>query len=400
MHHEEEPLSESLSTTSESRETEATLRARLIARDFELVDRTMRSQELRFSHIMESLKQSNLLESEINRVKGIFLEELDDFGQELKPDVWEMLTVMELFDPETARHCVDTYHIAKHKVEDRLFNGMVLIDSFKEEGASPDVFFTSCLLHDIGKIELPYAVVGNNVSDSECAELLVHNTDTVLVPALQTYFHDPIYKLPDTIDSGHSLLTYLYDELHIRPKEITPIRLLLGEMSPEKEAEITAQLLHCGCTLDDTLLHIMHTHDQYSRQILTMAGRHIEAVLAGAHHVNKGHTYTITVGAIQVSVDLADIIHLADTEQAMTSARHYKSKDTSLQALKMLALHAKQGDAKSFISYLWIADSLIKIHQEMRLDPSEQETYTFIAHFLDKMKREHLGYPAWRTMTG
>ncbi len=235
MHHEEEPSSESLSTTSESRETEATLGARLIARDFELVDRTMSSQKLRFSHIMESLKQSNLLESEINRVKGIFLEELDDFGQELKPDVWEMLTVMELFDPETARHCVDTYHIAKHKVEDRLFNGMVLIDSFKEEGVSPDVFFTSCLLHDIGKIELPYAVVGNNVSDSECAELLVHNTDTVLVPALQTYLHDPVYKLPDTIDSGHSLLTYLYDELRIRPKEIRQYVSSLERCLPRKK---------------------------------------------------------------------------------------------------------------------------------------------------------------------
>lgn len=398
MHHEEEPTSETLSIASECRETETTLSARLIARDFELVERTVSSQELRFSHIVESLKQSNLLEHEIERVKGIFLEELDDFGQELKPDVWEMLTVMELFDPETARHCVDTYHIAKHKVEDRLFNGMVLIDSFKDEGVSSDAFFTSCLLHDIGKIEVPYAVVVNNVTDSECAQLLFKHMDTVLVPALQTYLKDSSYSLPSTIDSGRSLLTYLYDELHMRPKEITPMRLLLGEMLPEKETEITKQLSHCGCTLDDTLLHIMHTHDQYSRQILTVAGRPIEAVLAGAHHVNKGRTYTITVGAIQVSVDLADIIHLADTEQAMTSARHYKSEHTPLQALKILALHARQGAVDAYISYLWIADTLIKINQETPLDSSEQETYTFIAQFLDEMKREHLGYPAWRTV--
>jgi HD-GYP domain-containing protein (c-di-GMP phosphodiesterase class II) len=398
MHHEEEPAPESLSTTSESRETEATQRARLIARDFELVDRTMNSQELRFSHIVESLKQSNLLDSEIERVKRIFLEELDDFGQELKPDVWEMLTVMELFDPETARHCVDTYHIARHKVEDRLFNGMVLINSFKDEGVSPDAFFTSCLLHDIGKVEVPYAVVGNNVSDEECSQLLFENIETVLVPSLQKHLNNPSYKLPDTIDSGHSLLAYLYDELHIRPKEITPMRLLLGEMPPEKETEITEQLSHCGCTLDDTLLHIMHTHDQYSRRILTEAGRPIEAVLAGAHHVNKGRTYTITVGTIQVSVDLADIIHLADTEQAMTSARHYKSEHTPLQALKILALHAKQGAVDAYISYLWIADTLIKKGRETRLDSSEQETYAFIADFLDKMKREHLDYPAWRTV--
>lgn len=375
---------------------EATEKARNIACDLELIDRNINPHDLRFTHIVETLRNSGLLESQIDRVKRLFIEELGDFGERLENDVWEMLTVLELFDPETARHCVNTYHIAKHKVEEPLFNGMVLAKSFKEEGVTTGTFYVSCLLHDIGKIEVPHSVVVNRVSDEECASLLIQERDAVLIPALRAYLNNPSYTLPDSIDSTDSLLTYLYESLHIRPKEITPIHILLGDLTSEQRDVIEKQLTHCGNTLNDTLLHIMHTHDRYSREILQQSGRTIEATLAGSHHKNRERTYTITIGTIQVSVDLADIIHLADVEQAMTSMRHYKSEHTPLQALKMLAIHAKQGAVDAYISYLWIADTLQKRGVPSTDDESDRETYDFVAHFLDEMKREHLAYPEWR----
>lgn len=385
-------------------------RARDIARDFELFDRSLSPDELRYTHIIERLKtetshDSNLLEVQIERVKDIFSEELGEFGESLPSDVWEMLTVIELFDPETARHCVDTYHIAKNKVEKRLFDGMVLAESFRDESVDLNTFYTSCLLHDIGKVEVPHEVVTNTTTDTECAIHLFEHKDDVLLPALRDYLDDPSFTLPEAIDSPQALNRYLNEAFHERPQKFTPIHLLLGRLSPEKLEEVSEQLAHVGCSLDDSLLTIMHTHDRYSRTILKTFGHTVEAILAGAHHNKKSREgeaerpYRITIGTLQVSVDLADIIHLADVENAISNSRHYKSGKTPLEALKVLAVHAKNGVIDNYIAYLWIADalndtataSLYSLENE-----DNRKNYEFIASYLDTQKKQHLGYPEWR----
>lgn len=371
--------------------------ARNIACDLELID-TLIPDALRFTHILDRLRESNLLASQIERVKNLFAEDLGEFGNELSPEVWEMLTVMELFDVETAWHCVNTYSIAKEKVETVLFSGIVLADSFKDEGVQLKQFYVSCLLHDVGKVEVPHSVVVNKVGDSECADLLYEHREDTLLPTLREKFNTEKYTLPENVTSGTALNSYLNETFHIRPQEITPVGLLLHEMSPEKRAEVEQQLSHCGHTLESTLLDVMRTHDAYSREILENAGFRIEAILAGAHHKNKDHTYKITIGAIQVAVDLADIIHLADVENAYMSARHYKGEHTNLQALKVLALHADRGLVDDYIAYLWIADTLHKKQDTFDLtEESERADYAFITNFLDTQLKSHLGWPAWST---
>ncbi len=374
-----------------------TERARWIVCDLELIDKSINPDDLRFTHIIDTLRTEEILDGEVLRVKEIFGAELGEFGEHLEPDVWEMLTVLELFDPETARHCVDTYNIAKSKVEDTLFNGVVLADWFAQEKVDLHTFYISCLLHDIGKVEVPHSVVINNVSDAECAYLLFEHTEDVLLPALRTHLKDPYFELPEHITDDITLLTYLHDELHIRPQALAPVRILLGDLSDEAVEEVEKQLSHVACSLDDTLLHIMRTHDGYSKEILLGTGREVEAVLAGSHHFNRESSYTITVGTLRVSVDLADIIHLADVENALLSMRHYKTGNTPLQALKVLAIHAKQGAVDSYISYLWIADTLHKMKDSFDFgDENEKARYEYIATFLDTQKKTHLGYPDWK----
>ncbi|MCR4286034.1 MAG: HD domain-containing protein [Candidatus Kaiserbacteria bacterium] len=374
---------------------ERTCRARDIVRDLELVDTALDSHELRYLHIKELLNQSGMLNHEMARVRNLFGERLGEFGNELDDDIWEMLTILELFDDETAEHCVETYRIAKDKVERTLSTGFVLADFFKEEGVDVNTFYRACLLHDIGKVEVPYLVVINKISDPDCARLLFEHKDDVLIPSLKKHLNDEMFVLPENINSGDALLKYLHDTLTVRPQTLAPVRLLLGEMTPSEKQEVERQLAHCVCTLDDSLITVMRPHDGFSERILASGGRKIEGVLASSHHENHGNEYKITVGALQISVDLAHIIHLADVENAIRSMRHYKEGQTPLMALKILAIHSQQKLVASFITYIWIADEL---HRNWDGNQSEQENYDYIAKFLDTQKSTHLGYPDWRSV--
>ncbi len=368
-------------------------KARGIARDLELLPEHGQLNEFRTLRILDTLKNQGLLSEAVDRVKQRFEKEMHDMRDDFGEDCWELLAVLELFDPETAQHCISTYEIAREKVEKVLWNGMVLADTFRQESVDLRQFYRACLLHDIGKIEVPHAVLGNHVPDERCAEILLEHRDDVLLPRLKEKFGEQ-FALPDTIQDSRTLLQYLYTTLHLRPQEITPIRLLLDQ---PLDTEIIEQLAHCGCSPEDSLLKIMRTHDAYSEKILTTLGYGVEGTIAGAHHQHSSQDkkYQITIGTMRISIDLADIIHLADVENAMLSKRHYKEGGTPLRALQVLALHAKQGLIQDYIAYLWIADEMLEL-ETARLDTGDRAIYTSLAAFLDTSRNRHLGWPDWR----
>lgn len=377
--------------------TERTKRAKNIASDLELVDKTINPKDLRFFRIVEKLKEEGLLEGEIERVKDKYLGEIGSFAEELDDRVWEMLTTIELFDEETANHCVETFTLAKDKIDNPLFNGVVLVDEFKNENVSRKQFLISCLLHDVGKIEVPHSVVVNKTTDAECANILFNNKD-ILVASLRNELQDETYLLPENILNGEKLLTFLHDELHLRPQMLCPVRILLGDLSDEEVEEVEKQLSHVGCSPDDNLLKIMRTHDKYSEEILKSLDMPIEAYISGSHHHSKGRSpkYRIAVGTLQVSVDLSDIIHLADVQNAILSARYYKSDKTPLEALKILAIHAKNGLVDTYFAYIWIADELYRNKDSLsNLEGEERVNFDFVTNFLNEQLDRHLAYPRW-----
>lgn len=374
---------------------DTSLLARNIACDLKIPLEKEIAHELRAFKILEELKNKNLLEKEVARVKNKFKEELKSLDKDFTEECWEMLTVLELFDEETALHCVNTFLIAKSKVEKTLWNGIILANEFKKEEVSLPQFYRACVLHDIGKIEVPHSVLINQVTDLKCARLLFENQENILTPLLKDRFGDR-HTQGITFNNEEELLEYIYNELHTRPQTLTPVKVLLDAPITE---EIISQLAHCGCSIEDSLLKIMQTHDEYSNTILKRLGLNIEGELAGSHHINKNKetSHQITVGTMQVTINLADIVHLADVENAIVSKRHYKTEKTSLDALKILAMHSKQGliGGEGYVAYIWIADEINKIQEDLR-NEEEIKTYNFITNFLNEEKNKHEFWPSWK----
>ena len=114
----------------------------------------------------------------------------------------------------------------------------------------------------------------------------------------------------------------LYEKYVLRPANILSIRFLL---KPEQTREISERLASYGFSTDSSLTEVMRIHEKISQEILKDAEMPVEAEFVGTYHTRNGKTpYTITIGILQITIDIADIMHFADVEQAMGSERHYK----------------------------------------------------------------------------
>ena len=366
-----------------------TAQAKNFACDLESVLEKEKPAELRIFTILERLQEKNLLDQEISRVKNLYRKDLGSFEAEFGEDGWEMLTALDVFDQGTAIHSINTYLTTKKKVEKKLWNGVVLVHEFNREQVTLSQFYRACVLHDIGKIEVPHAVLTNRATDRSCGLALFEHKDEILIPLLRKK-RDESFSLPETIKSSEDLLSYLQNELHIRPQSISPIKLLLPQPIDE---EVIAQLTHCGCTLEDSLTTIMQKHDEYSKKILQKTNYPVEAELAGAHHKHKSEAirYKTTVNVLRTSVDLADIVHLADVENAILSKRSYKEGKTVLEALKVLSLHSTLGLIEGYIAYIWIADEMNAI-KEQKIEEDDQKNFNDVVQFLEE---EHIKNPTW-----
>lgn len=334
------------------------------------------------------LEQSGQFEEAERQVEGLYAQRLSSAEFLTKKD-WEMLTTLWLYDPETADHSVETYRIAHERIERpiELKEHAVVINlsqEFSREGVSKEQFLRACLLHDIGKLSIPIEVLTNHLTDAECARILYANYESLESVVREVLSCAPPQALPG---SSEELLRELR-AVHVRPQALVPVRQMLA---PGAEVSVATGLTHLNLTLNDSLLTIMRTHDRYSRTILTEEELPVEAALAGAHHRHEKEysptSHTITIGTLQVSVDLADIIHLSDVTQAMDSRRHYKESQSELIVLATLVEHASHGLVDPFLTYLWVADEMK--NKSFPVESGEQASYRTIETFLEEGRKTY-----------
>lgn len=330
--------------------------------------------------IIDSLRRENLLNEEKNRVgytyaldKITFLTEKDK----------EMFTILDLYDIETARHCIETYRIARNKMEVEVLPGMTL-EYFlqKEEGISLEQFYRACLFHDIGKVEVPRQVIQHEMGDS------------AMLGCLHRIYHD-LYinkKIPKSLglkeNPTDTALAEALEIHRIRPIYLVPAREILSEK------EIT-DLEHLGFSGDETLMEMIMKHEQKSGDILKEAGLPVEAYLA-AHHHNYNREplqYPTTVDALHISVDLADILHMADVTEAVSSlGRKYRKAFSIPKTMRTIIEHVEDGKISPFTAYLWLTDDLRRYENKLKVlsgtpNDEDRKDLAFVRTFLENGKR-------------
>jgi len=344
-----------------------------------------------YDKITAELEKKKLLEKETERVKNIYSEELEsaDF---LSDKGWEMLTVMELFDPITAEHCISTYQTAKEKVEKPMGKYKItLSNEFRKEQVSVEQFYNACLFHDIGKIAVPRFIIDSHIQDEEWREMLCK----MIIEKRNANVARKINLGPSREYSKKEILEHL-DEQNISAPTIVPVKEEFGEEQME-------ELKRRGLSPEDPLGEIVKIHEEESAKILSNAGFEVEAELVGEHHnyFHKILDHPITIGALQVSADTADlrhlsslnidvteILHIIDVEQALRdSGRKYKKVFSKLAVLDTLIMHASKNLIGKGITYLWVEDEFSQLVNEgglENLNEEEDKRRANIEKFLEK----------------
>jgi HD-GYP domain-containing protein (c-di-GMP phosphodiesterase class II) len=308
-----EALTLSESDDVENEEKAGELRAREIA------------ESGNYTKISETLSSEGLLDDQIKRVQEVVGGDIEFLTQK----DWEMLTVLELFDVVTFEHCLKTHEIAKDKIERVLDDDVVIADFIRSEVINIEKFYRACLLHDIGKVEIPK-------------------------PILNKVFHE----------DWDSPAVDVLDEADI--ENVRAMGFDVGRSSNE----------------------IMKHHERSSEKILSDVGLRVEAILVGQHHNYEGKSsdelkMPLATSALCISLNLADIMHLADVQQAMEQERPYKQREAKINVLAVLVSHAKQGLVDKYITYLWVKDELKDVTDEEIDDEEMKKNIEFVNSFLD-----------------
>lgn len=299
-----------------------------------------------YATIIETLRERDLLEKEKSRVEREY--ELHEIPFLTERDR-EMFTVLDLYDPSTAHHCLETYRIARGKIEKEIIPDVSFARLLeKHEEVTTDQFYRACLFHDIGKVEVPRAVIRHRMDEGHMLECMHH--------VFHMLYHDG--KIPAWLDLKEDATDLEIDEAFTKQHSLRCIHLVAARelLSPEELSEVE----RFGYTGDETLMDIIKTHEMRSGKILESAGYPIESQLASLHHNygKKTPEHPIAVSVLHMSVDLADMLHIADIVQALSAERSYKKAFSIPKAMHIIAEHAQEGRISLLAAYLWLVDEL------------------------------------------
>ncbi len=345
---------------------------------------TIRAKEIakdgNYQEIEAGLINENLLISEIERVREKYQEALSKINFLTEQDL-KIITILELYDEELVFHSLETYRIAKEKSERVLAFNIKLVDLFASEGVSPEQFLRACLLHDIGKIEIPNFIINNAIHNQEM-ELLLRNL------VLNEKDAPTLLKINERTGEGLDIndeaeLSEILNKYNLRSVHFVPVKSILNE--EEKET-----LVRQGFDLNLSLMDIIRTHEEHSQAILEKEGLIVESDLAGSHHNyhGKGSPYPLTLDALNISVDMAELIRIADMTEALTASRSYNKNGFSFP--RVLRIILEEMRTSSEMAYLWIEDDIKTLESKPMNDLTleDLQDIEYVKEKLAKIKEE------------
>lgn len=301
-----------------------------------------------YIEIVKKLQSENLWDQSKTETKQKYssLIKKEDFPTK-EAVVWDMLTVLDLYDSQTAEHCADTYRLIRERLERVMARHKVLAEVLRSENVEMEQFYFASLTHDIGKICIPPFIISNSLVKKNWDDLLLELFES---GELSEKIKTKLGIKEDESCSKEDLLTKL-EEIGLRSKDIVPIKNGLSDY------ELFCLEEQWNLSGENSLMEIIDQHAKFSEEILTEQGFETTGKLVGQHHHKNDHGISLpNFREIHQNSDLADILHLADIEQALKSKRYYKEEFSELNTILTLKEEAEKGGVGKAITFFWIKD--------------------------------------------
>ncbi|MCK9351653.1 MAG: hypothetical protein WCT49_03235 [Candidatus Paceibacterota bacterium] len=349
------------------------------------------------------LKEEGLLETVIQETKKKYLEEDSPHYESglasakfLTDEDWQLIASMDIFDPETVEHEIRVFNLAHDHLEKAAFvpvkkknvegneyeagYGLSLDEVFEHEGVLKEHFLRAALHHDIGKMDVPPSVLMNRTTDEDWKHIIslrIGLGDASLSQTLSETLGvdaDQMFQGSEGRADFEEKIAALMKEKNFRAKDIIPLRYALSEREADELAEK-------GFPPDSTLADIIRVHEERSGDILRKAGFATEAELAENHHNYRAHDLRdskdinkpISIGTLVLNVCLADVLHIADVEQAMQAKRAYKRALGPFETWSTICELAEQGKVSKEAAYLWIKAEIDEKGKEAYANTKEEQ---------------------------
>lgn len=280
--------------------------------------------------LLEQIRESCLYEGERERVHREHEARLRH-ASFLSDKEWEMLTILELYDPLTFRHALRVFESIHDKVGSRRPIGIFLRDHLFREEVSKEDLYRAALLHDIGKVTVPKEILHDVTTDDEWIMLA------------------KAFLQPKNFES---LSKALMESPHLRAKDLVPFSCTIP-------SDIAIELRKKGMDPDLPLGVLMGRHALLSGEILRAYGFRVSAEIAESHH-HRPKTEGLSPVS-RSSFRASWILRAADIFDAVKHPRSYKNGTTLEKTLSVLEREAERGFIDHRLVALWVADELKSI---------------------------------------
>jgi len=279
-----------------------------------------------YHEILSELKERALLQSQENRLDRIYGKRLEK-AEFLTDADWEMLTILELYDPETFNHSLRVFETVYEKMQGNHPIGFFLRTHLAQEGISGKDLLRAALLHDIGKVTIPKEILNDMTTDEEWMILA------------KISLHPKRYEEIAQQIAGNPHLA----------KDYIPFSCVI----PESLAE---SLRDRGIDPNQPLGVIIGKHPHDSGEILRSYGFTLSAEIAESHHnrpIGEEHR-PISISSLRAGW----ILRAADIFDAMRSPRAYKPGASLQHAIDILREAADRGFIDRKVAELFIDHEL------------------------------------------
>ena len=277
--------------------------------------------------LLEHLRESGLYEGERERIRQEYGPRLHHVTF-LSEKEWEILTILELYDPPTFRHALRVFESIYDKVTGRRAVGIFLRDHLFREDVSKEDLYRAALLHDIGKVTIPKEILHDVTTDDEWIMLA------------KAFLHQKNFE---------SVSQALTESPHLRAKDLVPFSCTIS-------SDIAEELRKEGIDPDLPLGIIMGRHALLSGEILRAYGFRVSAEIAESHHHRPATEGLEPIS--RSSFRASWILRAADIFDALKNPRSYKPGNTLEKTALVLEREAERGFIDHKLAALWIADEL------------------------------------------